>query len=97
MAERRGESTPDQPPSALAGLLQKRWARVAFLLLTLVLVFVFVSALLLILRFTADRPVEYSDVREHFKYGSTGGERESGLAVLGVPGHATHLREASAW
>lgn len=79
MAERRRESIPEQPPSALSELLRKRWARIAFVLLTLLLVFVLVSALLLILRFTADRPVEYSDVREHFKYGSTGGERESGL------------------
>lgn len=29
----------------------------------------------LIARITSDRPVEYEDDREHFKYGSTGGER----------------------
>lgn len=73
------ERNPEAPPPARGSLLQRRWARVAFALLTLVLVFVAVSALLLVLRFTADRPVAYSDVGEHFKYGSTGGERESGL------------------
>jgi len=26
-----------------------------------------------------DEPVVYADIREHFKYGSTGGERESGF------------------
>ncbi len=37
------------------------------------------SALMLALRFSADRPVTYEDIEEHFKYGSTGGERESGF------------------
>jgi len=30
-------------------------------------------------RFTRDDPVTYTDPEEHFKYGSTGGERESGI------------------
>ncbi len=30
-------------------------------------------------RFTADEPVGYREAAEHFKYGSTGGERESGF------------------
>ena len=30
-------------------------------------------------RFTRDEPVCYADLEEHFKYGSTGGERESGI------------------
>ena len=30
-------------------------------------------------RFTRDDPVTYKDPEEHFKYGSTGGERESGI------------------
>jgi hypothetical protein len=33
----------------------------------------------LIWRFTRDDPVTYADPVEHFKYGSTGGERESGI------------------
>src|SRR4029450_11889347 len=30
-------------------------------------------------RFSRDAPVSYADPEEHFKYGSTGGERESGI------------------
>ena len=30
-------------------------------------------------RFTSDEPVVYADIEEHFKYGSTGGEHESGF------------------
>src|SRR6476661_2435836 len=30
-------------------------------------------------RFLADVPVDYADIEEHFKYGSTGGEREAGF------------------
>lgn len=41
--------------------------------------FVALSALLLAFRFSADTPVTYADPEEHFKYGSTGGERESGF------------------
>ena len=35
-----------------------------------------------------DEPVVYADIEEHFKYGSTGGERESGFPLLDVPGAA---------
>src|SRR5689334_21219933 len=31
------------------------------------------------LRFTQDAPVDYADIVEHFKYGSTGGERQMGI------------------
>jgi mono/diheme cytochrome c family protein len=51
--------------------------------LALVLLVLAMAALLagiaLWMRFSADRPVEYSAIEEHFKYGSTGGERMSGL------------------
>ncbi len=53
-----------------------------FGLLTVVLILLAAGAvaiLYLTLRFTRDRSVEYSDPVEHFKYGSTGGERTSGL------------------
>ena len=30
-------------------------------------------------RFLEDTPVDYADIEDHFKYGSTGGERESGF------------------
>src|SRR6266481_5643039 len=33
----------------------------------------------LVSRFTRDDPVTYADPEDHFKYGSTGGERESGI------------------
>jgi hypothetical protein len=33
----------------------------------------------LVVRFGADTPVDYADIEEHFKYGSTGGERASGF------------------
>jgi hypothetical protein len=33
----------------------------------------------LAVRFGADTPVDYADIEEHFKYGSTGGERASGF------------------
>jgi mono/diheme cytochrome c family protein len=38
-----------------------------------------VASLYFIARFTRDAPVVYSDLEEHFKYGSLGGERESGI------------------
>jgi len=38
-----------------------------------------VAAAYLASRFLPDRPVTYEDIVEHFKYGSTGGERESGF------------------
>jgi hypothetical protein len=38
-----------------------------------------VLSLYLMARFTRDAPVVYSDPEEHFKYGSLGGERESGI------------------
>ena len=33
------------------------------------------------LRFTRDKPVTYASAMEHFKYGSTGGERDAGIPV----------------
>ena len=56
-----------------------RWRRRFFILLAvfvLVPLFVIVYALV---RFGSDRPVVYDTPEEHFKYGSTGGERESGF------------------
>lgn len=71
---------PDKRPvTTLSDLLHRRWARILFVLIVLVLVFAVVSVVLLVARFTADRPVEYANIEEHFKYGSTGGERASGF------------------
>src|SRR5450432_3003895 len=46
------------------------------LLFGLLVVAVAVAA---ILRFTSDKPVTYDKIEDHFKYGSTGGERSSGI------------------
>jgi mono/diheme cytochrome c family protein len=56
-----------------------RWRHRFFVLLALVMLvplFIIVYALV---RFGGDRPVVYDTPEEHFKYGSTGGERESGF------------------
>jgi mono/diheme cytochrome c family protein len=54
---------------------RKRWKVV----LGVALVLVAVSGLYLLWRLNRDEPVEYADAAEHFKYGSTGGERLSGI------------------
>ena len=61
--------------------LQHRWVRVLGYLAVFVTAFVAVTALALALRFSADRPVVYQAIEDHFKYGSTGGERESGFPL----------------
>jgi hypothetical protein len=66
-----GDTTP--------AYLQRRWVRVVFVSFMVLLAFTVVSGIMLAVRFMTDRPVTYSDVTEHFKYGSTGGERASGL------------------
>lgn len=58
---------------------QKKPLRILLLLGIAVIAFATVSAVMLIVRFTSDTPVTYTDIEEHFKYGSTGGERASGL------------------
>ncbi|MFO1488053.1 MAG: cytochrome c [Verrucomicrobiota bacterium] len=51
-----------------------RWSRIFLLLLIPVVLYFAV-------RFTRDKPVTYADPLEHFKYGSTGGEREAGIPL----------------
>jgi len=63
----------------LARLLRKRWARILFVLLALPTVLALVAGAYLWARFGGDRAVAYTDDEEHFKYGSTGGEHESGF------------------
>ena len=43
------------------------------------MVFVFLGGLYLGWRFLVDSPVTYANIEEHFKYGSTGGERQAGI------------------
>src|ERR1700730_5485543 len=63
---------PDQPAEI------RRW--LWWILLLAVLAIVALGFSYLIWRFTRDDPVRYADPEEHFKYGSTGGERESGIS-----------------
>lgn len=40
-----------------------------------------VLGIYLLIRLNRDQPVDYADAEEHFKYGSTGGERTAGIPV----------------
>ncbi len=66
-------------PSWLARLARRRWARWLVVLLTLPTLFLIALALYVAHVLTEDEPVVYANIEEHFKYGSTGGERESGF------------------
>ena len=68
VSHREGESI-----NAPVGL---RWFRIAKLVALAVLA---VLVIYLAVRFTRDRPVDYADDVEHFKHGSTGGERRTGI------------------
>jgi len=57
---------------------QKRFRRRLLLLLVLILVVIVVWSL--VSRFTADRPVEYTAIQDHFKYGSIGSEPGGSLS-----------------
>ena len=63
----------------LAELLRKRWARILLVVLALPTVLALLAGAYLLARFGGDTAAEYADIEEHFKYGSTGGERESGF------------------
>ncbi|RPI45015.1 MAG: cytochrome c [Betaproteobacteria bacterium] len=69
---RRARPFDDSPRS-------KRWRRRFFVLLGLLILLPGVALAYLALRFLEDRPVTHDAIEEHFKYGSTGGERESGF------------------
>jgi len=58
---------------------RKRWVRVLLALLITPTILLIVLGIYLIARFGGDTPVVYNDIEEHFKYGSTGGEREAGI------------------
>ncbi|WP_222829267.1 hypothetical protein [Terriglobus saanensis] len=73
------EGTPDMNPSTYLPserLSRWRWLKIASLI---VLVVFLVAGVYLTVRLTRDRPVEYADDEQHFKYGSTGGERTMGI------------------
>lgn len=72
-------STPDPgvTPGSAPAARRPRWLlRMLVLLPWLVLAG---TAIYAAVRFLPDEPVAYADPVEHFKYGSTGGERESGF------------------
>ncbi len=57
------------------------WRRRFWILLAIVVGVPLIIGLALALRFLPDRPVTYTDIEEHFKYGSTGGERNAGFPL----------------
>ena len=68
------------PPGFLS--LRRRWVRIALTLLIAPTVIAVILGIYLWQRFGTDVAVAYSDIDEHFKYGSTGGEHESGFPYL---------------
>ncbi|HSD52823.1 MAG TPA: c-type cytochrome [Burkholderiales bacterium] len=65
--------------SWLARLLRQRWARWLGVILVIPTLGLAALAAYVAAVFMEDEPVAYEDPVEHFKYGSTGGERESGF------------------
>jgi cytochrome c2 len=63
----------------LARFTQSRWGRRLVWLSLAAMLLVLVVGFLGWQRLRDDRPVVYADIEAHFKYGSTGGERESGF------------------
>ena len=64
-----------EPPAAAPPPVVWWWR----ILLLLVLGAIILAKLFLLGRLTRDRPVAYQEIEQHFKYGSLGGERESGI------------------
>ena len=58
------------------------WRRRFRILLTVVVGVPLLIAAMLALRFLPDRPVTYANIEDHFKYGSTGGERNAGFPLF---------------
>lgn len=56
-----------------------RWVRFVLWTVFALLALVVVAGVWAAVRFTSDSPVKYSAIEDHFKYGSTGGERASGI------------------
>jgi mono/diheme cytochrome c family protein len=71
--------TSADEPGFLSKLFGKRWIRILFILLAIPTLVGAALGIYLWHRFGGDSAVEYADIEQHFKYGSTGGERESGF------------------
>lgn len=67
--------TPRKTRSALLQTLRAKLATAIFWIGALVLGATLIGAIYLMRRLGDDKPVTYADIGEHFKYGSTGGER----------------------
>lgn len=65
--------------SWLTWLAEHRWGRFLLRLLIVPTLVVIVAGVMAWQRLRDDRPVVYGNIEAHFKYGSTGGERESGF------------------
>lgn len=63
----------------LARAFSHGWVRVLAVLLAVPMALALLFAVVLWQRFSSDRAVEYAEIEQHFKYGSTGGERSSGF------------------
>ncbi|MDQ3621897.1 MAG: hypothetical protein M3463_05315 [Verrucomicrobiota bacterium] len=66
---------PSDPRLPLVERIPRAWRNTLLVLLPSVAL----ATLFLVARFTTDSPVLYSSPEDHFKYGSTGGERASGF------------------
>jgi mono/diheme cytochrome c family protein len=78
-----------EPLSKVGDLLRRAWTKVPVVLAVIGGLFVLgllVGGLYACVRLGDDEPVEYSEITEHFKYGSTGGERGFGKQLgFGIP------------
>ena len=59
--------------------IRRRWVRILLWLLILPTVIAIALGIYLWNRFGGDTAVVYEQIEDHFKYGSTGGEHESGF------------------
>jgi len=74
VARHRNGSSDFEPSRPARG-----WKRLLLVLLITPTIVLVIVALYALQRFGGDEPVVYADAEEHFKYGSTGGEHESGF------------------
>ena len=73
--EERTRTVAEPPPPYHA----ERWRRRFFIVLAILILLPLLAIVYGLVRFGGDSPVVYDSPEEHFKYGSTGGERESGF------------------
>jgi hypothetical protein len=57
------------------------WRQRFWILLAIVVGVPLLIGIMLAMRFLPDRPVTYANIEDHFKYGSTGGERNAGFPL----------------